>query len=329
MSRTKSGKNKLKYIIFPIVAVLLIAAILIFAILWDRGSGDKLEYDLRNGEIEYNGKTYVQRYDIDTLLVMGLDAMLQNSDGDSYNNKNQADFLMLLVFDNTNKSYFAIQVNRDTVVEMDVLGLNGKKVGTVEKQIALAHTYGDGGKTSNTNTANAVSELFCGVDVDNSMSLTLETVTLVNDLVGGVEVELLDDFSAIDPSWVKGEKVLLKGDAALTYVRARQGVEDGTNANRMKRQQQYIDALQAAVMQRIEETPEFAIELNNAIEGYVLSDCSVQKLDVIGDKLQEYEFVGIKNLDGKTAVVDDLVEFYPDEDELIKTVIESFCKEKV
>lgn len=329
MSRTKSGKNKLKYIIFPIVAVLLIAAILIFAILWDRGSGDKLEYDLRNGEIEYNGKTYVQRYDIDTLLVVGLDAMMQNVDSDSYNNKNQADFLMLLVFDNTNKNYFAIQVNRDTVVEMDVLGLNGKKVGTIEQQIALAHTYGDGGKESNTNTAKAVSELFCGVDVDNSMSLTLDTVTLVNDLVGGVEIEVLDDFSKIDSRFVKGEKVLLKGDMALTYVRARKGIEDETNTNRMRRQQQYIDALQATVIKRIEEDPEFALELNNEIGEYMISDCSAQKLDVIGDKLREYEFLGIKSLEGKTTVVDDFVEFYPNEDELIKTVIESFCKEKI
>lgn len=329
MRKTEVGKNKVKYIIFPMIAVLLIAAILTVAILWDRNGAETAEYDLRNGEIEYNGKTYVMRYDVDTFLVIGLDALAQNSDKDSYNNKQQADFLMLLVFDNTNESYFAIQVNRDTVAKMDILGIGGKKVGTVEKQIALAHTYGDGGKESNANTANAVSELFCGVGIDHSMSLTLEAVTVMNDLVGGVEVEVLDDFSEIDSRLVKGERVLLDGEMALTYVRSRKGVDDGTNTSRMERQQQYLDALREKLLERAENDPEFVIEANKVMAEYMISNCSAQRLDAIGEKMQEYKFEGIKNLEGEVELVDNLMEFHPDEDKLIQTVIKAFCKEKV
>ena len=44
---------------------------------------------------------------------------------DSYNNDKQADFLMLFVIDNDTKQYTAIHVNRDTVAEIDVLGVAG------------------------------------------------------------------------------------------------------------------------------------------------------------------------------------------------------------
>lgn len=73
--------------------------------------------------------------------------------------------------------------------------------------------------------------------------MTMGAVPYINDLVGGVPVTVLDDFSGIDDSLVEGETITLKGEQALHYVRIRGGLEDSSNLNRMKRQQQYLESM--------------------------------------------------------------------------------------
>mgnify|MGYP000585160404 FL=1 len=68
----------------------------------------------------------------------------------------------------------------------------------------------------------------------------MDAVPILNDLLGGVEVTVLDDFSGIDDTLIKGETVTLHGDHALTYVRERYGLEDSSNSTRMVRQRQYM-----------------------------------------------------------------------------------------
>ena len=237
------GQGK-KRIILTAVAVVLIAAILVGVVILNANSkhssdGGGARY------IEYEGKQYVLKDGIETFLVLGLDRYDGEIGDASYNNDQQADFLLLIVFDNYAKTYSSIHINRDTVAEMNVLGIGGKNVGTTKKQISLSHTYGEGGEISNKNTADAVSKLLGGVKINYTMSLTLDSVGIMNDLVGGVTVEILDDFSGVSGAdeLVKGEKVTLKGDQALLYVRSRKGLEDSSNSARMERQRQYLSAL--------------------------------------------------------------------------------------
>ena len=156
--------------------------------------------------------------DVESFLILGLDKFEDAINNDSYNNDQRADFLMLLVFDNSEKKFTAVHLNRDTMVNMNVLGVAGQKIGTVNKQLALAHTYGNGRDVSCRNTADAVSELLNGVKVNHYLSITMDAVPILNDLLGGVEVTVLDDFSGIDDTLIKGETVTLHGDHALTYV---------------------------------------------------------------------------------------------------------------
>ena len=118
--------------------------------------------------------------DVETFLVMGLDKASGTASSDSYNNDKQADFLMLLVFDNATKKCSAIHINRDTMAEVDILGVAGEKIDTVKKQIALAHTYGNGKNVSCQNTADAVSRLLHDVKVNHYISLALDSVAIFN-----------------------------------------------------------------------------------------------------------------------------------------------------
>ncbi len=289
--------------------------------------GKKGLFPERNGEsdvIEHNGVEYVLKKNIETFLVIGLDQEEGAVPEDSYNNEKKADFLMLFVFDHDAKQYTAIHINRDTMVDINVLGVAGNKVGTVRRQIALSHTYGNGREVSCHNTAESVSSLLMGMRVNSYASLTLDSVAVVNDLVGGVQVQVLDDFTGIDDSLVKGETVTLRGQQALTYVRSRQGLEDSSNVARMRRQQQYVSALFEAFDARAKADNGFVVEASLQLADYLISDRSVTQLQALANRFADYEFLGIESLAGESVLVEDLMEFYPNEVALKEMIIRLF-----
>ena len=100
----------------------------------------------------------------------------------------------------------------------------------------------------------------------------MDAVPIFNDLVGGVEVEVLHDFTGIDDTLIKGEKVILMGEQALRYVRSRKGVEDSSNTSRMERQQQYVYALYEATKKSMESNPDFIVDASVSMTDYTVSD---------------------------------------------------------
>jgi LCP family protein required for cell wall assembly len=272
----------------------------------------------------YEGNEYTPKRNMETFLVLGLDKFETADQTVSYKNDKQADFLMLLVFDHHAKTCSAIQINRDTMTDVHVLGVDGSTIDTVTKQITLAHTYGNGREVSCRNVANSVSTLLANVPVDHYISMTMDAVPVLNDQVGGVEVEVLDDFTGIDPTLIKGETVTLKGPQSLSYIRTRYGLEDSSNINRMKRQQQYIKALYARLISSMEQDQEFVINTALLVEDYIVSDRTPTQLQDMAKKFQTYEFTGIRNLEGESAKGEEFMEFHADENEVKKLVAELF-----
>ena len=278
--------------------------------------------------IEYNGKTYVLKKDVQTLLVLGLDKFEGVSENDAYNNDRQADFVMLFVIDNQNKTCAAVHINRDTMTDINILGVAGESVGIVNKQLALAHTYGNGKEISCRNVADAVSGLLYNMKIDHYVSVTMDAVPVYNDLVGGVEVTVLDDFTGLDDSLVKGEKVTLMGEQALRYIRSRKGLEDSTNSNRMVRQRQYLNALYQKTMECTKADSEFIIDATMKMSDYLVSNCTVNQLQTLGERISQYELVEISAIEGTSVVGEKFMEFYPDVDSMKKIVVDLFYQEK-
>lgn len=329
MGKKRNGKRKLmRYLSVALLIIFLLTGAFLLLELWEKRQGNFPEQEPQDAAIEYNGVEYVKNENVESFLIMGLDKFEDAIDNESYNNNQQADFLMLLVFDNEEKKCTAIHLNRDTMVDMNILGVAGQKVGTVNKQLALAHTYGNGKDVSCRNTADAVSGLLNGVKVNHYLSITMDAVPVLNDLLGGVEVTVLDDFTGIDDSLEKGETVTLHGEHALTYVRNRYGLEDSSNSTRMVRQKQYLNAIYDKAMLRIEEDDEFVVEASVKLADYIVSDRSVNQLQELAKKLSQYELTEIDSIEGDSAVKDGLMEFYPDADSVNEIVFDLFYKEK-
>ena len=316
-------------IVLCCIAAILVIGVGLFALSkWESNRDFFPDDETIGNEIKHNGVDYVLKDNIETFLVIGLDKFDGTASADSYNNDMQADFLMLFIFDNDAKQYTAIHINRDTMADVNILGVAGNKVDTEYKQIALAHTYGNGKEVSGYNTADSVSSLLMGMKVNHYASVTMDAVAAMNDLVGGVEVEVLDDFTGIDDSLVKGETVVLKGDQALKYVQTRQGLEDNTNSSRMNRQQQYVNGLYKAFNACVKADDEFVVEASLKMSDYMVSDRSVTQLQALAEKFGEYEFLGIESLEGESVRGEEFMEFYPDKEAVKELIIKLFYEPK-
>ena len=271
----------------------------------------------------YNGTAYARREDLETVLLLGVDKF-EGETPEGYINNQQADFLLLLVMDKENETCTPIQLNRDTMTQIQILGVTGEPAGTFTGQLALAHTYGSGEEDSCVNTVLAVSNLLYGMEIDHYVSLTMDGVALLNDLVGGVTVEVLDDFSGIDDSLVQGETVTLKGQQALTYVRSRGGLEDSSNLHRMERQRQYLSALQQQLKAAVQQEDGFTLDALLQLNEYMVSDCTVEQLSALADNMAHYQVSDILTTPGDAQEGEEYMEFTVDEYALQQMVMDVF-----
>ena len=324
MNRNQDTRRTALKIAAVFFAVALVLSMVLFALnLWDHRHGSfSGAPDTMEAVRVYNGDTYTLKEQVETLLLLGLDTY-DAEEIESYVNQKQADFLLLLVMDKDSGQCKAIHINRDTMVEMNVLGVAGNPVGTVTRQIALSHTYGNGREVSCRNVANAVSKLL-GVEIDHYVSVTMDAVPVFNDLVGGVTVEVMGDFSQVDPTLVQGETVTLTGQRALTYVRARQGLDDPTNNQRMKRQKQYLEALYDRARQCMQTDDGFVSNAALTMADYLISDCSGNKLESTLSRFAEHRLDVVYSLDGDTVEGEKFMEFYPDTQSVDRVVIDCF-----
>ena len=271
----------------------------------------------------YNGTAYAKRENLETVLLLGVDKF-EGETPEGYLNNQQADFLLLLVMDKENETCTPIQLNRDTMTQIQILGVTGEPAGTFTGQLALAHTYGSGEEDSCENTVLAVENLLYGVGIDHYVSLTMDGVALLNDLVGGVTVEVLDDFSGIDDTLVQGETVTLQGQQSLTYVRSRGGMEDSSNLRRMERQRQYLSALQQQLKAAVQQEDGFTLDALLQLNEYMVSDCTVNQLSDLGDSLAAYQVSDILPLPGDAREGEEFMEFTVDEAALQQLVMDVF-----
>lgn len=318
------------------IAAILIAAIALIGLVlvmfqldrwltkpWEGDSGDGAH------TVYIDGVAYEPR-EITNYLIIGLDefgTVAEDGNG-SYNNTKNGDFLALLSFNHSTKTYTLLHLNRDTMATVTRLGIGGEKVDERVEQLALAHTYGNGSHISCRNTATAVSGLLYGLSIDYYISMTMDAVAILNDYMGGVTVKVTDDLSELHPDFVQNSEVTLTGEQALLYVRARQGIEDGSNLSRMGRQRQYMDAFIKQVRTQ-DLSEEYFGGMYEAVMDYIVTNASLQTMDVVLEDLQTYTYGGMLSPQGEARKNDQtgFIEFYVD-GEHIKSIVKAWYYEE-
>ncbi len=325
MSKTNSKRTKLIYsVLILLLIVLLVSSTLLLLSSWEKGRGLFPAHDVTGSSVTVDGVDYVLNDDVQGMLVLGLDKFEETRDDSGFYNDQQADFLMLFVIDNEKETYSAIHLNRDTMAEINVLGVAGEKIDTFTGQLALAHTYGNGREVSCRNTVDAVSGVLNDINIERYISVTMDAVPVVTDLVGGVDVEINDDFSGIDDSLVMGETVTLNSNNVLNFVRTRQGLEDSSNTARMERQQEYLTSLFKTFNEKAESDENFLVDATLKLSDYIVSNYTVNQLENLIDNLSSYEFREIHSIEGESKVGDNFMEFYVNQDDVNRLLLDLF-----
>ena len=270
---------------------------------------------------------YFPRQDIETYLLMGIDRYGPVEDSGSYNNDGEADAIMLLIFDKKQETVRVLALNRDTMVDMPVLGLGGRQAGTAYGQLALAHTYGSGLKDSCENVRRTVSDLLLGIEIDHYVAMNMDGIALLNDAVGGVEVEVQDDFSQASPPIPMG-KTVLRGNQALSFIRVRKGVGDQLNVSRMDRQQVYMESFLDALRVCLKQDSTFAAKLFDELSPYFVTDSSAKVFTSAMDRYGDYVLEEIVTPKGENRMGEDYLEFYADEADLDELTLRLFFAPK-
>lgn len=270
---------------------------------------------------------YYPRQDISVILVMGIDEEGPVASSGSYRNTGEADMVALVILDQAEAAYRILCLNRDMMVEMPVLGLAGKQAGTDFAQLALSHTYGSGLQDSAENTRKTVSDFLYGIRIDYYVAMNIEGIGVLTDAVGGVEVQVTDDFSLVDPTITMG-RLRLDPEQAVNFVRSRKDVGTEMNLSRMDRHREYMEGLAGALAEKVEKSEGFAVDLYDRMSEYAVTDCSVNGLNGLLQRCADYELKEILSVEGENVLTEEYYEFYADEQALDAMILELFYAPK-
>ena len=274
-----------------------------------------------------DGVEYYPRQDLTVMMVLGIDQFGPVQASKAYTNPGAADMVMLLIFDETNRECTVLYLNRDTMLDVSVLGVRGEPAGTYYAQLALAHTYGTGMADSCENTRQTLESFLPGLTVDHYIAMNMDAIPILNDAVGGVTVNVVDDFSQVDDTIPMGQ-VTLKGNQVLSYVRIRKDVGDQKNVTRMERQKEYINNFLDRFRYMEQQNVNFFVETFEQVSPYIVTDCTVNTLSGMLSRYQDYSLKEFVTPEGENVVGDEYYEFYPDEEKLDQLILRLFYAEK-
>lgn len=282
----------------------------------------------QEGDVSYNGKTYRYNSATKAYLFLGVDnegTMAESTGGFS---GGQSDAMFLLVTNAKDETMSVISINRNTMTMVDVYDLLDNCVRQEEMQICLQYAYGDGGRSSCLRAADAVTRLLYGIPVNGYFSMNMDAIPLLNDAVGGVTVEVMDDLESKSRgvSLKKGETVTLNGNEAYVYIRSRDVNEFDSASRRLERQNQYLFQLFRRIdgLGLAEES--IVKRVTKLMEDYMVTSIDFVKLV---EDASEYEFdeAHMYNVPGETVMGEKYEEYYVDEDALYEMILEVFYKE--
>ena len=320
---------KKKNIIVFIISIVVILAIFAVAFAMknnskeEKNTSSELQQESEN-YISYNGQKYQHNDHIRTYLYMGIDKDGPVTEAEDSVSGGQSDAMFLIVVDSEKKTISVLSINRNTMTDVDVYDKDGNFVETRELQICLQHGFGDGMRTSCQRSVDAVSNLLYGEPVSGYIAMNMDAMPMMNDSVGGVTVEVLDDLTSPsrNVSLHKGETVTLNGDEAYVYLRSRDINEFDSATERLNRQMQYI---QAFVKQAKSKNAATLVSAYDAITDYIVTNVDVPNLV---NKLTTYEFDDSRmyTIPGETQMGEQYEEYHVDEDALYQLMLDIFYK---
>ncbi len=290
---------------------------------------ESLQEDWQEGDVRYQGVHYRYKEDMLTFLFLGIDKMTEVAPVKNGIDGGQSDAIFLLALDPRKKEINVIGIPRDTMAEIEVYDKAGEYQGVGTAQITLQHGYGDGAKISCERSREAVSKLFYHLPIHGYCAVHMGAIPLINDAVGGVELEALEDIDLPDFHVKEGENIHLEGMDSYHYLHHRDVKVFNSAGRRLERQKQYLAAYAGTMMEAVKKDITLPIALYQTLNRYMVTDISIDEASYLAVQMSGYHFDGknIHSLAGETIQGERFEEFYADETALYELILEVFYEE--
>ncbi|MCD8119508.1 MAG: LCP family protein [Lachnospiraceae bacterium] len=322
----KKDKSILPSLLLFLIAIgCTAAAVFLFARYFSNRNSDSEDgtsSQARSRTITLDGETYSYNYNLTNILFMGIDKGEEAEYYAASGWAGQADCVMLFSLDSETKESRILQISRDTMTEIDIYDVDGKKFNTMTAQLTLQYAYGLGAKQSCLAMKTTVGELLEGVTINAYVSLDISALPIINDAVGGVTLTLDADYTDVDESYTEGAVITLDGEAAEHFVRYRDITVTGSNNTRMQRQVLYLTALIQTISDKLDNPGDLYDLLYPLVSDYMVTDLTADEINEFASysfRADETEYAP-----GEVVEGEEHDEFYLDEDAFLRLIVDMF-----
>ncbi len=287
-------------------------------------SADSVEVE-DESTIAYNGKKYTLNKNIISVLVMGIDRDNVNQNIGSGNN-GQADVIFVATVDTKTKKACIIPISRETMVDVNLYTEDGKFAGSQKEQLCLAYAYGNNAEECSKNVMTSVRRLLYDININSYVTIEMDGVQKLTDLVGGVEVTVLENIPSKNLTVTKGQKITLNGQKAITYIQYR-GDDTEANSRRMQRQKQFLSTLMNKAGNAVLNDFSNLTKYYNTLSPYFSTNVSFAQITYLAQNCLSVNLgdaLDYKTIDGTLAQGEKWVEFHANEESVLQTVIDVF-----
>lgn len=301
---------------------------------------ESLEYNKsiawQEGWIAYEGKVYEYREDMLNFLLLGID---QEGELSKETQRSAwagcADAIFLVSLHQDDKTISVIGIPRNSMVQVEVFDSEEKNIDTVYDEICLQYPWAGGGALGLETMKESVSGLFEELPIHGVCAISGAAVSEVVALLGGMEVVVPDDVMIYGDIYAKGSIQTLTRKNVLAYLKYRDQYALGAPTVRLTRQKEFMKIAAKRIMDKIVANPAFISDVYETIEPYMNTDITLDKAVYTAAKAMEcrlseqsfYQLTGEDKADYIEGTDDYYNEYYLDEDELKRIMIEVFYKE--
>lgn len=281
--------------------------------------------------VEHDGVAYEYNPQVTTILYAGIDSSGLIITTDRYSIAPRADTINLIILDEYHGTMRVLAISRDTMTAIDRYTMDGTWRDQYISHLGYAYTYGDGGRVSCENLANAVSRLLGGVPIHEYVVTNQSGIAAGNALVGGVSVTVPnDDVAHLHPEMTAGAVVTLTDENVADYVLYRDTGIPFSNNGRLVRQETFIKGFMTRMKAMVEADPEtFWRSVESHADSIQTSITRSQYLS-LAQKLRRVSFEDRRfdYLSGFDLDDNEYDEVYPDEAEVLPLILELFYLER-
>lgn len=274
--------------------------------------------------IQFEGKTYAPNEHMVTVCLIGFDNRTESSAG--YEVSGQSDMVVVLALNTETGAMKGILIPRDSMVAVDTY-VGGDYAGQSTMQLCLQYTYGSSSEQSSELVAQAASRVLEGMPIDYYFTLNIDGVAPINDAIGGVQITPVETVERAGA--YEGQPTTLVGDAAESYVRYRDTSDPDSSAKRARRQISYLRAFASQVLTTFKGNPGALVDLYQTALTYTWTNLGTDEFSYLASTMlaQGVTSFDFKSLSGEWGAGERYAEFYLDQSDVQRTVIETFYHE--